>query len=655
MLPQPTDNNGPEHAAPQPFRDAVEAWRSMGWLGTIPLPIGEKSPPPTGFTGEKNRTLHADDDQIAHWLETGTYNENSRYPKSVGNIGMALGFTFGVDGIDYQVVGIDVDHYSDGGRTKIGGTQLKSLESQLGELPDTVISSARDDGISGIRFYRTPAYTAKGDRVNFIGQAHKDIEVIQYKHRYAVVWPSINPKTGTQYHLYPPGQAPDGINFHDEIPDPNTLPELPDSWAGFLKDSTGGAISAMDTESTPGELADWADETFNAGDEVSACRKMREAVTKWRNRIADEATSHDKVRDAHWEIVRLAGLDGCTGWHWAIEEITLAWTGDVAERNKRRVDEQRGELFRELTGAFRKTKAEIDLATSQGKQRTPPYCVHSAQMSTTGLNMTAPQPNTAQTGLGGRAPDDVHSGHVRMAHRLADAYGDRLLYVHGIGWHHWDNTRWQADKDEARVKRAAMNVIARAINSVIGNGTDEAKRLRSDARKCESASGLEGMIRVARALKPFAATVDDIDADPYLLNVANGTVDLHTGALRPHNPADRITKICAGAYLGADGITSDSQAQPARVGANWEAFLERVQPDDDMRGFVQRLIGVGLIGRIKEHILPILTGKGANGKSVFCEAIQFALGEYAITAEPDLLMHRDGVHPTGERVCCTIR
>ena len=71
-------------------------------------------------------------------------------------------------------------------------------------------------------------------------------------------------------------------------------------------------------------------------------------------------------------------------------------------------------------------------------------------------------------------------------------------------------------------------------------------------------------------------------------------------------------------------------------------------PDPELRAFLQRLVGVGLIGEVREHVLAILTGTGANGKTVFDRAIRNALGDYAITAEPDLFMHREGAHPTGE-------
>jgi putative DNA primase/helicase len=155
-------------------------------------------------------------------------------------------------------------------------------------------------------------------------------------------------------------------------------------------------------------------------------------------------------------------------------------------------------------------------------------------------------------------------------------------------------------------------------------------------QKCESASGIAGVLEVAAALPAFAATVRDMDADPYLLNVDNGTLDLRTLELRPHSPADKLTKVCRGAY------------RPECTSEAWGTFLPRILPDQGVRGFLQRYVGVGLLGEVREHVLVIGQGTGANGKSVFDTAVRFALGDYAITAEPDLFMHREGAHPTGE-------
>jgi len=225
---------------------------------------------------------------------------------------------------------------------------------------------------------------------------------------------------------------------------------------------------------------------------------------------------------------------------------------------------------------------------------------------------------------------EEHSGQARMAYRLAERYAGRLMHVYGIGWHRWDGRRWIED-DRGEATRAVLEVLRAALGDSLGD-----KPLRADVRKCESAAGVAGVLDLAAALEPFACTVTDLDADPYLLNVANGVLDLHTLTLRPHDPADRMTKVTGASY------------DPDATGSTWEAFLARVLPDVPVRDFLQRYVGVGLSGRVLEHVLAILIGSGRNGKSVFYEATGMALGDYASTAEPDLFMHRENAHPTGE-------
>jgi putative DNA primase/helicase len=86
------------------------------------------------------------------------------------------------------------------------------------------------------------------------------------------------------------------------------------------------------------------------------------------------------------------------------------------------------------------------------------------------------------------------------------------------------------------------------------------------------------------------------------------------------------------------------------AGAEWSQFIERVLPDVDVRRYWQRIIGLSLLGKVNgdKQLAPIMTGKGANGKTTALEAVSFALGDYAGTAEPALLMAKRGdAHPTG--------
>lgn len=213
-----------------------------------------------------------------------------------------------------------------------------------------------------------------------------------------------------------------------------------------------------------------------------------------------------------------------------------------------------------------------------------------------------------------------HRGQARMAYRLAEAYAGRLLYVHGLGWHAWDGKRWTEDTAGA-AKRAVLDVLRQALAASLGDSD-----LRADVRKCETAAGVAGVLDLASALEPFAASVEDLDADPWLLNVANGTLDLRTMTLRDHDPSDRLTRVTRAAY------------DPSASSSDWDAFLARALPDEGVRGFLQRLFGMALLGKVEEHVFPIATGTGANGKGTTYNAVLHALGDYGHVAESDLFM-----------------
>jgi putative DNA primase/helicase len=58
----------------------------------------------------------------------------------------------------------------------------------------------------------------------------------------------------------------------------------------------------------------------------------------------------------------------------------------------------------------------------------------------------------------------------------------------------------------------------------------------------------EASVRAAQYIPCLNATVDDLDKNPWLLNVENGTVDLTTGELLPHRKEDMITKLAKARY-----------------------------------------------------------------------------------------------------------
>lgn len=215
---------------------------------------------------------------------------------------------------------------------------------------------------------------------------------------------------------------------------------------------------------------------------------------------------------------------------------------------------------------------------------------------------------------------EQHRGQVRIAYRLARANAHNLMFVRGFGWHTWDGTRWIRDE-----KDYASTAVLDVLRAALAESLDD-KELRADVRKCETANGISGVLAIASALPALRVAALDLDADPYLFNCANGTLDLRTRTLRAHNPGDRLTRVARGAY------------QPNAPTGDWEDFLGSILPKKTERDYLQRVIGQSVFGAVREHLFPVLTGTGANGKGTAYGAIANAMGDYATIIDPSLLM-----------------
>jgi putative DNA primase/helicase len=148
----------------------------------------------------------------------------------------------------------------------------------------------------------------------------------------------------------------------------------------------------------------------------------------------------------------------------------------------------------------------------------------------------------------------------------------------------------------------------------------------------ENVTRLEATAKVARSEPGMAIEADHLDADPYLLNVSNGTVDLRSGSLIPHDPAHLITK--------AAHVAFDADARSPL----WDAFISEVLPDPEVATYVQRAIGLSLLGAVQENALFILYGPGLNGKTTLTEVVMYMLGDYAASCSTDVLLDAQG-HP----------
>jgi putative DNA primase/helicase len=225
------------------------------------------------------------------------------------------------------------------------------------------------------------------------------------------------------------------------------------------------------------------------------------------------------------------------------------------------------------------------------------------------------------------------------AERFAKRFSGRAMHVAAIGWFYWDGRRWSREGAEDRVLRFAHQT-ARAIQgeatAIRGTDLDQAVAEKRDGKPVMLSDKLAAWGLASEAAAKLTAMVKhgapymsvepkELDNDPWKINVENGTLSVdHKAAgdedpiiLKPHDPADRITKLAPVVY--------DQDATCGR----YDRFLEDVQPDAASRRFLHQWGGYSLTGDIEQQKLVFSYGKGRNGKSTLVDIWGTVAGDYS--------------------------
>jgi putative DNA primase/helicase len=222
--------------------------------------------------------------------------------------------------------------------------------------------------------------------------------------------------------------------------------------------------------------------------------------------------------------------------------------------------------------------------------------------------------------------------------RLVARFGARIRYCHPWKkWMHYDRQRWKEDGTAAVHQLAKRTVRAIPKEAATLDDKDEIKAHNQFWLASEARARVEAMLSSASSENGIPILPDDMDRDRFLLNVENGTIDLRTGKLRPHQREDLITKLAPVKFL------------PGSTCPTWHRVLDRIfAGDPGLIKFWKTLCGICLTGDVSNQILPVLYGSGANGKTTILTVLLEILGpDYAIVAPPGLLTLKKGDrHPT---------
>lgn len=275
-------------------------------------------------------------------------------------------------------------------------------------------------------------------------------------------------------------------------------------------------------------------------------------------------------------------------------------------------------------------------------------------------------------------------------------FGENILFVSQVGWFVWDGARWKRDPEISRDCSPLIRARAHKMSGMIekeidwlqpskrdrqllakerelrqrrgeieadpAHAGDEAlmtelghiaSQLRSidtalkthksligrrltHAKNAGNSGPMSNMIAEARVM--LAQQVDDMDRGDLDVNTLSGVLrfsripgDPENGMspmadveLVPHDRAQLLTKVMP--------VEFDPGAKCPR----FDAFLQQIQPNIEMRRFLQRWFGLSMSGMDIQK-LAFFHGGGANGKSVLVDLMARIFGDYAATAKIESL------------------
>ncbi|MFC9651445.1 phage/plasmid primase, P4 family [Streptomyces sp. NPDC056937] len=184
------------------------------------------------------------------------------------------------------------------------------------------------------------------------------------------------------------------------------------------------------------------------------------------------------------------------------------------------------------------------------------------------------------------------------AHALVAWSDGRIKFAPGLGYYVWNGRTWE--RSEVKVRQEIHRMGAALV---LAGETQKARGFTMTTR-------IDALMTELRSVPTVHVDAFEFDNRPDLLSFRNGTVELRTGRMRPHDKNDMLTYSL--------DVRFTAQAECPR----WERFLTEIFPGNpDLPGYIQRLVGYGISGHTSEQCFAVLWGKGANGKSVFTDTL----------------------------------
>jgi len=217
----------------------------------------------------------------------------------------------------------------------------------------------------------------------------------------------------------------------------------------------------------------------------------------------------------------------------------------------------------------------------------------------------------------------------------------RLIKLHGRDirynaawkkWVVWNGKFWEMDEGNVLVHEKGLEMVRNIYDDLLKTA-DYRERIEIEkaAIMSESVRRRKAFVEASTWVSALRIKTDELDPNPWLLNVKNGTINILNREFRDHRQEDMITKIA--------NVNYDPNADCPM----WKNFIREILDyKADIIKFVQTAAGWSLSGDVSEQTMFILYGTGANGKTTFLNTIMRLLGDYAIATPTETFMKKNG-------------
>jgi len=339
-----------------------------------------------------------------------------------------------------------------------------------------------------------------------------------------------------------------------------------------------------------------------------------------------------KRQDGDYQIVTLPTPDTLYPWNRLPKRILAALNGSKQATKRKQgeaiLDGQRDATLISIAGAMRRQGAdqaaiEVALLEINAKQCKPPLPKNQVLEKAKSIVRYEPARDTGE-------PAHFHLTDYGNAERLAKQFGNIIRYIPERGlWLVWNGKVWEWDRGGVKIAKLAKKTVRNIYREAADEDDD---KQRSGLVK--HAIGTERQARLDSMIKNTESEVDillaELDVNLWFLCVNNGTIDLKTGTVKRHDPADLITKIVP--------IDYDPEAKCPL----WEKFLDdTTDGDEDLKEYLQLIAGVCLTGDMLDQVFFYLYGLGQNGKSTFTDKLLEIAGDYGMRVDSEMFMVAD--------------